>query len=362
MEKRICAEKYLPREENIVKQMYHNTNQSRNLRAAFITQKQWPENSTITIGFYPVNNPNLQWTPIPVLQRGGKMDPIENEIRNLSPSEAVKKVITERIQPIVGLNLVFTDVYNANVRIGFANDGAWSFVGTDILQQPANMPTMNFGWLDAATIMHEFGHALGMIHEHQNPRGETIPWDVNAVYKWAAETQGWDRRTTDTNILEHYSVDTTNGSGFDPESIMLYFFPGTLTTTGKGTDQNVRLSETDVFWLNKHYPNSKLTPEQFYEKAYNEDINSPVSPDSNETDVVEPSSASDSDVKDIFTNVGAVLGIVALILLFIGFAFYIKNSNKSSNVLSKVTVKSADVPALLSDNSAYGFFSGIGIQ
>jgi len=38
-------------------------------------------------------------------------------------------------------------------------------------------PTMNYGWLKDDTddveyrrvVIHEFGHALGAIHEHQNP-------------------------------------------------------------------------------------------------------------------------------------------------------------------------------------------------
>lgn len=275
---RICAEKYLPSEKQIVNQMYQKTKRAGRLRAAFITQKQWPDNAKITIGFFSdSNNPNLEYTPLSILNRDGKMDPIEKQIRDLRPYEAVMKVVNERIKPIVGLGLEFVDnVYDATIRISFEDDGAWSYVGTDILEQPTNQATMNFGWIDAATIMHEFGHALGMIHEHQNPRGKTIPWDKQAVYNWASKTQGWDKQTTDVNILNHYALNITNGSNFDKESIMLYFFPKQLTTDNKGTAQNVRLSATDVYWLNKHYPNSKMTPEEFYENAYNLNINDSV--------------------------------------------------------------------------------------
>jgi len=46
-------------------------------------------------------------------------------------------------------------------------------------------PTMNLGWVsgdsteisddETGVILHEFGHALGMLHEHQSPlRGEKI--------------------------------------------------------------------------------------------------------------------------------------------------------------------------------------------
>lgn len=36
---------------------------------------------------------------------------------------------------------------------------------------------MNFGWVDVPTVIHEMGHMLGMIHEHQNPKGQNIDWN-----------------------------------------------------------------------------------------------------------------------------------------------------------------------------------------
>jgi hypothetical protein len=74
------------------------------------------------------------------------------------------------------------------------------------------------------------------------------------------------------NIIDKYDSDIINGSEYDPDSIMLYFFPGKVTTDKKGTLQNVRLSRYDVIYINKMYPDSELTPEEFYLEAYNEDI------------------------------------------------------------------------------------------
>ena len=47
---------------------------------------------------------------------------------------------------------------------------------------------MNYGWLTPDSdddelrrvVLHEFGHALGLIHEHQNPEGG-IEWNEPAV-------------------------------------------------------------------------------------------------------------------------------------------------------------------------------------
>ena len=68
------------------------------------------------------------------------------------------------------LQFVFDDAPAAEIRIAFDdNDGAWSYIGTDAKSIPVNEPTMNLGFLDGGTAAHEFGHAIGLAHEHQNP-------------------------------------------------------------------------------------------------------------------------------------------------------------------------------------------------
>ena len=163
----------------------------------------------------------------------------------------------DRIQPLVNLKFVFVpdNSSKALIRIDFdPNKGSWSLLGTDC-KYNTDSPTMNFGWFNVGTVLHEFGHALGMIHEHQNPRGKKIQWDKNKVYAWAKDTQGWSNEETDNNILNAYDIDRINGSDFDPLSVMLYFFPGSLTTDNRGTQQNLRFSATDVLWISKMYPN-----------------------------------------------------------------------------------------------------------
>lgn len=281
---RICVQKPLPHEEEELKKIQNASNSGyhfEKLRAAFFTKKLWKNNSTIKISFNPSSNKkkSVHWTPLAVLesQRNNdgspvKLDPIEYEIRKLSPEEAVKKIVKERIEPIVNLNFEFVE-NNGNVRISFDPDkGAYSLLGTDCLSSK-DETTMNLGWLDSATIMHEFGHVLGLIHEHQNPVGaESIDWDKEKVYKWANETQGWDHDTTYHNILQKYDHNQLNATNFDSKSIMLYFFPPELTNNHKGTNNNKRLSKEDVEYISKIYPGGKASPSQFYETAYGESI------------------------------------------------------------------------------------------
>lgn len=154
----------------------------------------------------------------------------------------------------------------SNIRISFkADPGSWSYVGTDNLGIAKNDPTMNFGWLEDDTedmeysrvVLHEFGHALGCIHEHQNPKGG-IQWNEEAVYRFfAGPPNYWSKDETYSNVIQKYSVDQLNASKFDPKSIMLYAFPGELTRSGKGTEENDRLSQTDKRFIRKLYPKSK---------------------------------------------------------------------------------------------------------
>ena len=158
---------------------------------------------------------------------------------------------------VANLKFDFNDALNAEIRIAFDhNDGAWSYVGTDCRGIPLNEPTMNLGFLDGGTAGHEFGHAIGLAHEHQNPAGG-IQWNEGVVLREAAKSPNfWDEATTRHNILRKYSAAQINGTAFDPDSIMLYFFPASWTLNGIGTKANEVLSAMDKAFIAgaKMYP------------------------------------------------------------------------------------------------------------
>jgi hypothetical protein len=164
------------------------------------------------------------------------------------------------------VKLKFVATGAAEVRISFqADPGSWSAVGTDALVEQyfaKSAPTMNYGWLRDDTdqaeyrrvVLHEFGHSLGAIHEHQSPTATALQWDAAAVYKaFGGPPNNWSKKAIDHNILERYSKTQTNSSKFDPKSIMLYHFPPELFTDHQGTGNNGELSKTDKTFMKSQY-------------------------------------------------------------------------------------------------------------
>ena len=171
------------------------------------------------------------------------------QVRFLGGTSEQKKIVRDQAgwwTQHANLIFAFNDARNAEIRISFdANDGAWSYVGTDCRSIPLNDATMNLGFMDGGTTAHEFGHAIGLAHEHQNPAGG-IQWNEEVVIRELGGPPNlWDEATARHNVLRKYAADQINGTRFDPDSIMLYFFPANWTLNGIGTQANEVLSDLD---------------------------------------------------------------------------------------------------------------------
>ncbi len=168
----------------------------------------------------------------------------------------------------LGIGLEFeetTDRNEAQVRIGFmASDGAWSYVGRDVIDEAPspNERTMNLGWDDLDTALHEIGHTLGYPHEHQNPNAGIV-WNEEAVYTALAQPpNSWSRDKTFYNIIRKLPVSEVEGSTHDPNSVMHYPFGAGLILSPpqfkNGINPAGGLSAKDMEFAKKFYP--PLTP------------------------------------------------------------------------------------------------------
>jgi hypothetical protein len=162
-----------------------------------------------------------------------------------------------------------------DIKIDFANGEGWSsHLG---LQSRKYDPSMNLEYLGAdrpvysngepipetqirATVLHEFGHALGMLHEHQSPSGacdREIDW--NAAYAWASRTQGWNEATTRHNLKQLLDLEELNFTDIDRASIMHYSLPPEIFKHGRKSrcyiaSDNVSLSTRDKKFMREVYP------------------------------------------------------------------------------------------------------------
>lgn len=160
------------------------------------------------------------------------------------------------------LKLAFVDDPNADIRISFRpGKGSWSTVGTTCRKVPNGQATMNFGWIDAnspelvlqSVVLHEFGHALGLIHEHQNPAGG-FKWNRQAVIDdLSGPPNNWSISQIEFNVLNPVNAADLAATVMDPLSIMMYPIPARWTQDGRSTGSNKELSAKDKSFIKEQY-------------------------------------------------------------------------------------------------------------
>jgi Astacin (Peptidase family M12A) len=183
------------------------------------------------------------------------------------PAEGDAAIIEQRVRAIAeewtrhaNLALRWLEGHAA-IRIAFENTGSWSFIGTECLGN-AEGATMNFGWLSPdleeaafrSVVLHEFGHALGLIHEHQNPSVK-VDWNRDAVYRdYAKPPNQWPPDQVDANVFAPYDAATTQFTDWDRRSIMMYPIPPEHLNSGEPVGWNTELSDNDKVFVESLYP------------------------------------------------------------------------------------------------------------
>jgi len=128
------------------------------------------------------------------------------------------------------LGLATSSDTDAEVRVTFSGHGVWSKVGKSAQSVPYAEPTMGLAGLlqtnevglRRAYVLHEFGHALGALHEHQRPDAP-LTWKRDVVYAHYLQSYGWSHTQVDEQVIlpfQHQSV--ASSPQFDRMSVMMY--------------------------------------------------------------------------------------------------------------------------------------------
>ncbi len=145
---------------------------------------------------------------------------------------------------------------HAEIRISFrgSSSGAVSVLGTDALNIDQRKPTLAFEWVERRTILHEFGHILGLIEEQLNPRAR-IGWNKDAIYKGlSGPPNNWSREQIDAVVFRPVSQSALGEyREFDPDSIMTIQFPKEWTG-GVPFGRYDELSPSDKALIARLYP------------------------------------------------------------------------------------------------------------
>ncbi|AZF20089.1 M12 family metallopeptidase [Pseudomonas sp. R3-52-08] len=207
---------------------------NRSKRGVAMPDKLWPQHSVLTIS-----------------------------LLNMTPEQ--KAFVKHNINawaPHTNLYFKFTNSPNGDIRIttDADNGSGWSNVGTGAKKVPLSKPTMGIDFTRspdsvAATIQHEFGHALGLKHEHQHP-DRTLDLNRQNIHDEYA-SRGEPSSKAHNDILRPFSRRQVKTSNYDDKSIMHYEVHASRLNSGKPIPRNFKLSEGDKSFVQTLYPEDK---------------------------------------------------------------------------------------------------------
>lgn len=154
-----------------------------------------------------------------------------------------------------------------DIRIKFAAGMNDSKIGSDNLSfDNDDEETMKYLSLNASSseedfgryAIHEFGHAIGLIHEHLHP-DFNFKLDEAKLTKYYTIDSGFNYSIEDceNNLFRDYARNVLRYSEFDPDSLMMYPIPANANSNGEEYVQNSKLSDIDKKFIAAMYPQSE---------------------------------------------------------------------------------------------------------
>jgi hypothetical protein len=180
------------------------------------------------------------------------------------PTDLRKRILSHMNAWGAWANVTFVEsTTSPQVRIArVANDGYWSYLGTDVLQIPANEPTLNLDSFTMNTpdsefyrvVRHETGHTLGFPHEHM--RQEIIQRiDPAKAIAYFGATQGWSPAEVTAQVLTPLPNSALIATAQpDPISIMCYWLPASIMKDNVAVSGGTDIDARDAQFVGRVYP------------------------------------------------------------------------------------------------------------
>lgn len=154
----------------------------------------------------------------------------------------VQNTLMTKVFPYVNLKFEFVES-GGDCLI----DNKWASGGVCMGSGTKN-PTLHLSNSHPFLTIHEFGHALGMMHEMRNPKID-LTWIVSALQQKYAS----GNINIQTQILKPLDIDKVRALPFDKNSVMAYPLSGKYNKEGIDIMPSQEYTDIDKEWLRLTY-------------------------------------------------------------------------------------------------------------
>jgi serralysin len=112
-------------------------------------------------------------------------------------------------------------------------------------------------------VLKEFGHALGLLQEHQNPNSD-IPWNRKVVLReLGGPPNNWSKETVEQRIFDRHSAPISpRYRDFDRHSVMMLSIPADWLLSDQAIESGTKLSASDKKFISELYPRVNSSSER----------------------------------------------------------------------------------------------------